>query len=231
MNGLQSVFIVPIFLALYGCGGVAKIPISVFGDKDHYAAGLQEKYKDKTYLDTFYSCSTDACQLTERNRFINELLFLMDYNYNRYTGNIIAGKAKGEFGVGLTDTLLSLAATVSTVETAKTAYAAVATAVGSGKTEFDSAYYAEKTTSAIVTQMDALRTTARVPLEAGLRTSKYTNYPISRAMADLNYYYYAGTMSSAIIALGNTAAANVKLAEQEASTKINEQLNMLEAMP
>ena len=216
---------------LTGCAnGVAKIPESAFGDTDHYALGLKTKYSDKDYLSTYNSCQDDACRLTARNRFVNELLFLIDYNYNIHTGNIIAGMAKGEFGVGITDTLLSLAATVSTVETAKTAYAALATAVGTGKTQFDKAYYAEKTTAAIITQMDALRAAARIPLQAGLKTTKYTNYPLSRAMRDLNNYYRAGTMANAIVSIGNTAAANAKEIEESSDEKIEEQRKLLEGV-
>jgi hypothetical protein len=136
---------------------------------------------------------------------LNELVLLTDYYYQTYEGNMIAGKARSDFGFGMASTALSLASAVSTVEDSKTIISTIASLASSTRTEIDKNFYHEQTTQALIVKMRALRTVKKLALINGSFLS-YEQYPLERGLGDFFEYYRAGTMANAVQSIYEDAA-------------------------
>lgn len=184
---------------LSGCGIVA-IPPSPFGNNAEYIQSLSQKYGTADFDSALKECSADdaSCLIQERNKIIDELSFLIEYNYQVYEGNVFAGKAKTDFGFGMTTAGLTLGAAVSSVESTKTAIASVASLVASTDTEINKNFYMEQTTQALIVKMRASMKEIKLIIETGRATSNYSEYTLAKALSDLTDYYRAGTLAQAV---------------------------------
>lgn len=140
-----------------------------------------------------------------RDLVIKDLLFIINHNYNLYEGNLLAGRAKSDFYVGTARTAFETGATLIDSTGVKTVLSALATFTGNTQTLSQEAFYYEQTGPALISAMRADRKNANVAIIAGLKAD-YKNYPITAAMADLDNYFRAGTMASAVTALSKVTA-------------------------
>ena len=110
-------------------------------------------------------------------------------------------------GIGLAATLVGPAVT-------KSILAAVATGLTGARLSIERNFFQEKTIQVLVTQMNAQRTAALVPIQRGL-TQSVEQYPLALAIVDLNAYYEAGTIQGAIIGIQVSAGQLQATAEQD----------------
>lgn len=80
----------------------------------------------------------------------------------------------------------------------------------------------QKTAPALITQMRADRQTALISILAGLKKST-SDYPLQQALAEINTYYVAGTLPSALSSVTSQAGnqlntANAEIAKVRADT-------------
>ena len=86
-----------------GCGwlpspGVASIPAyPIAGDEDKIKT-LREKYSQATFDSELRACANNSCRIRARNLILEELMLIVDHEYQKYEGNLIAGRAKWKFG-------------------------------------------------------------------------------------------------------------------------------------
>ena len=109
-------------------------------------------------------------------------MLIVDHEYQKYEGNLIAGRAKWKFGFGATTQALSLASTASTVETSKTIFSGISTLVGSTATELDKNFYLEQTSYALAYQMQAQRLTISTQMLVDMhdKTKAYADYSLEK---------------------------------------------------
>ena len=209
--------------ASVGGQGVAAIPKKPFSDGA--VEVIANKYLDAvtrsgtsmpvakagSWLDFYEKCrdhvtANNSVELVKCRNFrdlvINDLMFIINHNYSAYEGNLLAGRAKADFYVGATRSAFETGATLIDATGVKTVLSALATFTGSTQTLANEAFYYEQTGPALINAMRADRKTAHLPILAG--------------MADLDAYFRAGTIASAVIALSK-ATAN---AEEEATSKL-----------
>ena len=195
--------------------GVASIPaFPISGDKSKIET-LRNKYKgigkseeserskgSKTskgseFDSALRECKDDPCERRERNLILEELMLVVDYAYREYEGNLIAGRAKWKFGLGTATQALSLASTASTVEASKTILSGISTLIGSTDTELDKNFYLDQTSYALAHQMNAQRLTVSTRMRQNMR-KEYIKYSLERGLIDIEEYYRAGTIATAV---------------------------------
>ena len=128
---------------------------------------------------------------------LEELMLVVDYAYREYEGNLIAGRAKWKFGLGTATQALSLASTASTVEASKTILSGISTLIGSTDTELDKNFYLDQTSYALAHQMNAQRLTVSTRMRKSMR-KEYIKYSLERGLIDIEEYYRAGTIATAV---------------------------------
>ena len=212
-------------LALSGCTGrlpslgVASIPSYPIAADENKIKALRLKYSQANFDAELRTCSDDACRVHARNLILEELLLIVDHEYRKYEGNLIAGRAKWKFGLGTTTQALSLAATASTVETSKTIFSGISALVGSTDTELDKNFYLEQTSYALAYQMQAQRLTISTQMLVNMHdnTKTYADYSLERGLGDIEAYYRAGTIAAAVQNVYEGALDKISKAEARRS--------------
>ena len=95
----------------------------------------------------------------------------------------------------------------------KEALGAVSAGLIGAKASIDKNAFFDKTMPVLVSQMNASRAVARVKIEDGL-TKEPAEYSLATALIDVEHYRRAGTLLGAIEAIGATAGATTKRAEE-----------------
>jgi hypothetical protein len=226
----RSVCLFAILSVTTGCStlgaGVATIPKKPFSDSaieliaNKYLIAVDQSgtnmptAKPGTWLDFNEKClvhvtTGNAAELTKcrnyRDIVITDMTFIINHNYNSYEGNLLASKAKSDFYTGTARSAFETGATLIDATGVKTVLSALATFTGGTQTLAQEAFYYEQTGPALINAMRADRKNAYVPLLAG-KQSDYKDYPLTAAMGDLDSYFRAGTMASAVIGLSKSTA-------------------------
>ena len=199
--------------------GVASIPSYPIAGDENKIKALRLKYSQANFDAELRTCSDDACRVHARNLILEELMLIVDHEYRKYEGNLIAGRAKWKFGLGTTTQALSLAATASTVETSKTTISGFSALVGSTDTELDKNFYLEQTSYALAYQMQAQRLTISTQMLINMHdnTKTYADYSLEKGLGDIEAYYRAGTIAAAVQNVYEGASHKISKAEARRS--------------
>lgn len=176
--------------------------------------------RDKSWIANINNCQDPArvaatCKIL-RNNIINELLLITDHYYHLYEGGMLAGNAKNNFYTGALRTSLETAGALITVADTTRILSGLAAFTGSLQETASQEFYFDNTIDALITQMRADRTKALIPL-LSKQKADYDDYSIETAISDINTYFRAGTLASAIISISKSASAAQE--ENEAALK------------
>lgn len=151
----------------------------------------------------FASASSVAAYYTQletvdrRNSFIAGRLTLSNLEYIRFATGFGLTRAQESAAFDLVTLGLGLATTIAGGEHTKTVLGAITTAFAGTRTSYEKNFYDDKTASALVTQMNAERKVALIPILAGSKSS-VADYPLTTAIVDLANYEFAGTIAGAL---------------------------------
>jgi hypothetical protein len=170
-------------------------------DKD--IAELRAAFGVETSLTKYYATRPETAEA--RNEFIAKRLALYDLEYLRFTQTFSLGRAEADalFDHGLLG--LGLATTLAAGEHTKTVLGAVTTALTGSRASYEKNFYADKTSVALLTQMNAERKVALVPILRGVG-KPIEQYPMAEAISDLAAYQQAGTLAGALQGVQKDAA-------------------------
>ena len=110
---------------------------------------------------------------------------------------------------------LSGAGAVLVPATTKGILAAISGFVTGGKASIDKNLLFDKTVLVMLGRMDALRKAALVTVQTGLKSTEWKSYPLSEALVDVEAYYAAGTIPSAINNINADTGEKLKKSEGE----------------
>lgn len=144
-----------------------------------------------------------------RNNIINELLLISDHYYHIYEGGMLAGNAKNNFYTGALRTSLETAGALITVASTTKILSGLAALTGTLQESANQEFFFDNAIDALIIQMRADRTKAAIPLLSRQKDS-YSDYSIESAISDINKYYRAGTLASAIISISKSATSAQK---------------------
>jgi hypothetical protein len=133
-----------------------------------------------------------------RNEIIGQRMYAIDVQYSQYEASLTRERQEIGFATLTTAEGLSTAATLVAPATTKTILSGLTTAVIATKGHYDSEVLLAQTIQTIQKQMRASRN--RIAEQINRRmTQDVTDYPLAAAMADVEAYYRAGTLTTGII--------------------------------
>jgi hypothetical protein len=191
-------------------------PITIDDD----VSWLRDQTQDD--LKTFYQLSP-AQQALRRNEIVTVRMYIVDMEYHKYEARLT--REMQEEGLAATATSLGLTTTASLIPVAQTSR--LLSGIATGVTGLDKAYDEKQllsnTMQALQTQMRADRKTQAAAIQASMIDPKtkaiipITEYTLPMALSDVETYYQAGTIASALVGLSKTVAEREKNAQQAKS--------------
>jgi len=157
----------------------------------------------------------------ERNKVMNQLIFLIDYNYDRIEKNLQKSKAWTDFAGSVVSTGLGTAGAIAGASTAQIMSALVA-AIESTKTSVDRDLLRGQTITAIIAKMRESRATKLVAIRQAMVNHTLAQYPMSQALIDLLEYYNAGTFFGALQSITEQSAAGTEKAKAALDQKVRQ---------
>ena len=161
---------------------------------------------------TAYTNEVDAAERQRlRNDFVYGIMLLIDIQYEHATDLMHGTQTWGGAISDVAAISLDAAATLST-GFATRLLAGLSGVTTAGWGTFDKNVFADLSASAIVTQMDALRTNQRQRIDIALKTSD-ADYPLWRALSDVADYFMAGSPVKALEAISSRAEQELRSAQ------------------
>jgi hypothetical protein len=175
---------------------------------------LEEHYASVTSIKAYYSAGPES--KGRRDEFIVGRLTLYNLEYIKFVQQFYLSNAQVNSIIDITTIGIGLAATLVAPVVTKSILAAVATGLTGSRLSIERNFFQEKTAQVLITQMNAQRTAALVPIQRGL-TQSVEQYPLAFAIVDLNSYYEAGTIQGAITGIQVSAGQLQAAADQDLS--------------
>jgi hypothetical protein len=140
-----------------------------------------------------------------RDKMINRIEVDIEQDYREFEGKLFATRATMQTGSDIVE--LGLSATIGVVEGSdvKDLLAASLTGFKGSRLSFDKNFFREKTTEALISQMQAYRDTVRNRITQKVADLDAKKYPFEEAWRDLVEYFYAGSIPAALQQLANTS--------------------------
>ncbi len=160
---------------------------------------------------------------TLRDGLIFKLKRNIDANYADFENNLFLGKASSNVLFDITEFGAVLAATITNGERAKTIISSALSAFKGGRKSIDINFFREKTTESLISTMRASRSGYEEKLNIGLRNT-VSNYTLEEALGDLIDYFYAGSLSNALVELSKQASEKATDAKAAADNEIKNRL-------
>ena len=175
-------------------------------DVDTDIAAFNAHYASATSVSEYYK--TPETRL-KRDEFVVGRLTLYNLQYIKFIQGFAINRAQAQSAFDITNLTLGVANSLVGGQADHAALTAATSLLTGSRLAIDKNFFAEQTVPALVTQMNASRQAALVPILRGLKEDE-TGYPLSEALVDLQKYYEAGTIQGALMDV--QVAAGVKKA-------------------
>lgn len=207
------------------CGGPERlIPIET------ELAPIREGYDYPNVLAAYRDAPSDQQRMAIRNEFLYERIYAIDVYYTAYEENLTREGEDQGFLAAVTNAALTGTAALIPVQQTTRILAGIAAGLTTADQAYNKQYLLSKTVQILQSQMrsDRADILTHIIARTGYDTTKY---PLGMAMADLEQYYRAGTLSGAFISLGQTTNAkadtnkqgvnNIKPGAEKAATALH----------
>jgi len=179
-------------------------------DIDKDIADLQTQYEYSRSIPDYYkkvaTAPDEAARRNLRDEFVVGRLTLYNLQYLKYISQFSLDAATVDSALDITKIGVDLATTVTGTAETKSILGAISTGLTGSRLSLEKNFFEQKTVQALVSQMNAQRKAALVPIVEGL--AQDTNkYPITTAIVDLYNYYGAGTLQGALQGIQEDASA------------------------
>ncbi|MFN8545994.1 MAG: hypothetical protein U0807_17565 [Candidatus Binatia bacterium] len=214
-------------------------------DEDRQIEALASTFERPELIHDYYDPAKTPPEQRRaaRDRLVTGRMALIDLNYDQFVSQFASNKQAIDTATEVLLVGVNLATTAVGGEGAKTVLAAAATGITSGKVAIDKNYFYEQTVPVLVVAMNAQRKETLAPILDGLGRDADA-YPLTRALSDLDRYYFAGTFLGALQAIQADAGAKEKTAEvhlteirnrdffaKEQQMRVAELLDRIDALP
>ena len=214
-----------LFITALAAGCTVGKTSSLMKDLDNAnATRLATKYGDSTKLNTAIVVAGDDESGKQRNILLNDLILLVDLNYNHWE-KLLYNKKAG-FDLGTDAAVLGLGGATALTGTTEVAniLGQITTGITGFKTSVDSDLLQKNAVPALVAKMRAARATQLLKMQAAMidtnngkpnGPTRLSKYSVEQGLIDLNAYYNAGTFVSALQDITAKAAEEKKAAEDK----------------
>ncbi|MGH8532801.1 MAG: hypothetical protein ACREV1_08800 [Gammaproteobacteria bacterium] len=218
MTRLSAGISVPLVLVASGCGHFAAtrgFPSQSVDVETRLAQ--MDIYRGDTLIQE-YNDPVNANNPTERRRIRNDLIngriALIDIHFNEF----LQGLHEEDVGLNIaTDAITIGLGTAGALVTggASQVLSGSSAAVIGAKESVDKNAFFDQTMPALMAKMRAQRKSVLVGIRDGLLNSTDAQYPLAQGLADLEEYYYAGTIPGAITGVVQSAGAEGAQADKD----------------
>ena len=196
-------------VALTGCAGIRQFPDDP-ASNSNAAAGYQQ-YFDADWITKYETAPTDQ-RLAVRDTIVISRMLAYDATYDAFKKQLLTeGNSISTGGDLIVLALSGLGATTGAAAT-KAALAAASAGIIGAKTAISSDLFYQRTLPALIAQMDANRATAKAAILNGLSRPD-NEYPLVRALVDLQQLSDSGSMIGAVGSITQDAASQKSAAE------------------
>lgn len=178
--------------------------------------------KTNIYYLAVYNSATNKAQA--RNAILNDLMAMIDVNYYDYEKNLHKDNAVKNTVADIVTLGLTAAATAVGGEETKTILSAIATGVVGSNTAIDKNVLQNNTVQVLELEMRALRAEREQSLIAGMGASD-EKYPLQSGIRDVIAYYYAGSLTDALMGLVQKTGSNAETNRASANNAMKTFLN------
>lgn len=217
MCKLGFVVWVAILALISGCSGMSKpgFPDQSVDDTQ-LIAELERLFATGNEITDYYDANKTpvAQRTTKRNEIVGGRMTLMDLHYNRFLQRISLNKQTLDTVTDIIELGVNLAIPLVGGAGTKDILGVVSAGITGTKLTIDKNFFFEKTVPVLVSEMNAQRKQARVPIMEGLGRPA-GEYPLEQALVDLNNYYFAGTFIGALQSIQAQAGETEKAADKE----------------
>ena len=211
----QITMIIALYAMLFlgGCATMSSSP-ERSGDLSAELKAL-EPYFSAEVINQYDSLKINpAAQKDYRNAVVFGRIRAIDLHYNQFIQNI-SKEGKGmSIGADSAVLLFSAAGALSKVSSTQAIFSEASGVLTGVKSSIDKNAYYDKTLYALISQMQASRQDALVTLYKGLETG-VDQYPLLRALIDVESYYQAGTIMGAATAITKSSGVQKSEADKQ----------------
>lgn len=140
-----------------------------------------------------------------RNRIIDRLKANIDANYNEFENQLFTGRATTNVLSDILELGAAAAINITNGERAKNIISVLLTGFKGGRKSVDENFFKERTTAAIISQMQASRARIETALLTNINGKDASEYSLDAALGDLINYFYAGTLQKGLQDLAQQA--------------------------
>ncbi|NTW89067.1 MAG: hypothetical protein HGB26_08120 [Desulfobulbaceae bacterium] len=203
-------------LFLAGCASMSNAP-KRSGDMVAELKAL-EPYFSASVIKTYDSLKTKP---DDQRGYRDEVIFgrirAIDLHYNQFINDISREDKGMNIGTDSAVLLLDAGGALSKVSSTQAIFSQASGVLTGVKSSIDKNTYYDKTLYALISQMQASRQDALVTLYNGL-DKEVGQYPLLKALIDVESYYQAGTILGAVTAITKSSGEQKAKADEKMAT-------------
>ena len=170
----------------------------------NYTSTRADNYYLKVYND-----AAPAEKVKVRNAILSDLMAVIDFNYHEFEVQLHSEKVIKNTTADIVTLGLTAASTAVGGNEAKTILSAIATGVVGVNTALDKNIFQNNTVEALELEMRSLRALKEQDLITGMADTD-AHYPLQSGIRDVIAYYYAGSLTEAMLGLVEKTGADAQ---------------------
>jgi hypothetical protein len=161
------------------------------------------------YYLTVYNNAAPPEKVKTRNAILNDLMGMIDFNYHEFEDTLHSEKVLKNATADVVTMGLTAASTAVGGAEAKTILSAIATGVVGASASLDKNVFQNNTVEALELEMRSLRAQKEQDLIVGMADTD-AHYPLQSGIRDVIAYYYAGSLTDAMLGLVERTGADAQ---------------------
>lgn len=172
--------------------------------------------RSSNYYLTVYNNAAPADKVRVRNAILNDLMATIDFNYHEFEVRLHTDKTVKDTSTEIVTLGLTAASTAAGGAEAKTILSAIASGVVGANASLDKNILQNNTVQALELEMRSLRAQKERDLIVGMADSD-AHYPLQSGIRDVIGYYYAGSLTDAMLGLVARTGSDAEASRATAS--------------
>ena len=209
---IGRVWMLCILIPLAACTAIEAYPSRTIPASEELNADIL--FVPEAVLKDYYAAGDDARPLI-RDRFITMRMAAIDKQYAAFLKKLQAESSLASLGVDLAVLGLGTAGALLPAGSVTRILAGTSAALTGARASYDKNVLLDQTVLALVAQMEASRATVRAEIlkRASLKEDNFT-YTMLFVQADIQRYYYAGTIPGALLTINETIGVEARTADR-----------------
>ncbi len=172
--------------------------------------------RSSNYYLTVYNNAAPTDKVRVRNAILNDLMATIDFNYHEFEVRLHTDKTVKDTSAEIVILGLTAASTAAGGAEVKTILSAIASGVVGANSSLDKNILQNNTIQALELEMRSLRAQKEKDLINGMADSD-AHYPLQSGIRDVIAYYYAGSLTDAMLGLVAKTGSDAEASRATAS--------------